>query len=102
LGIERWYVAQVIKGLTMEEKRSMVRMITDEFILSMSPQDRKEMIKTILPGIIDTLMSGMTMVDRKELIETVMPLMITQIGSMKVASHEKKEPKGHSGEDKQS
>jgi hypothetical protein len=99
LGIERWYVDQVIKGLTLEEKRSMVRMITDEFILSMRPQERKEMIKTILPGIIDTLMSGMTMVDRKELIETVVPLMILQIGSMRVAPREKKEPKGHTGEE---
>jgi hypothetical protein len=100
LGIERWYVAQVIKGLTMEEKRSMVRMITDEFIMSMSPQDRKEMVKIVLPGIVDTLMSGMTMNDRKELIETVMPLMITQIGSMKVTAHDKKETKSHTGEDK--
>jgi hypothetical protein len=98
LGIERWYVAQVIKGLTFEEKQTMVRMITDEFIMNMSMQDRKEMIKIVLPGIIDTLMSGMTMNDRKELIETIMPLIIAQIGSTKMTAHEKKEPKSHTME----
>ena len=83
MDIERWYVAQVIKGLTFEKKQILVRIIIDEFIMSISTQDRKEMIKIVLPGIADTLMSGMTMNDRKELIETIMPLIIAQIGLKK-------------------
>lgn len=39
MGLEQWYATQFIKGLTKEEKLSMVRMITYEFMVSMSPQD---------------------------------------------------------------
>jgi hypothetical protein len=95
LGLEQWYISQVIKGLTNEEKQSMVRMITDEFITSMSPQDRKDMVKIVLPHIVDRLMSGMTLGDRKELVETIVPLMIAQVGAAKTAVHDQKEKKAH-------
>jgi hypothetical protein len=95
LGLEQWYVSQIIKGLNNEEKQTMVRMITNEFISSMSPQDRKDMVKIVLPDIVDRLMAGMTQDDRKELIGNIMPLMIAQLGNEKEPVHERKESKDH-------
>ncbi len=95
MGIEQWYITQVIKGLNKEEKQSMVRMITDEFIMSMSPEDRKDMVKVVLPDIIDRLMAGMTPSDRTDLIKTIMPLMIAQIGSATEPYQGKKETRNH-------
>ena len=57
----------LVKGLTKEEKQAMVRMMTDEFIASMSPQERKEMVKIVLPDIIQRLMTDTDFSDRKEL-----------------------------------
>ena len=93
MGIEQWYVSQIIKGLNNEERQSMVKMITDEFIASMSPQDRKDLVKIVLPDIVDRLMAGMTHNDRKELIGTIMPLMIAQLGEGKVVAHDNKDSK---------
>ena len=95
MGLERWYVSQIIKGLNNDEKRSMVKMITDEFINSMSPQARKELMKIVLPDIVDRLMAGMNHDDRKELIGTIMPLMIAQLGEEKDPARDKKETKAH-------
>jgi hypothetical protein len=95
LGLEKWYVTQIIKGLSNDEKRSMVKMITDEFINSMSPQDRKELMKVVLPDIVDRLMAGMNHDDRKDLIGTIMPLMIAQLGEEKDSARVKKETKAH-------
>ena len=93
MGLEQWYASQIIKGLNNEEKQSMVKMITDEFINSMSPQDRKELMKTVLPDIVDRLMAGMNHEDRKDLIGTIMPLMIAQLGGEKESARDKKETK---------
>jgi hypothetical protein len=95
LGLEQWYVSQIIKGLNNEEKQTMVRMITNEFISSMSPQDRKDMVKIVLPDIVDRLMAGMTQDDRRELIGNIMPLMIAQLGDEKEPVHERKDGKDH-------
>jgi hypothetical protein len=89
LSLEQWYVTQLVKGLNNQEKQSMVRMITEEFISSMSPQDRKEMVKIVLPDIVDRLVAGMTSEDRKELIRSIMPLMIAQLGETKDAQGKK-------------
>jgi hypothetical protein len=93
LGLERWYVSQIIRGLSNEEKQSLVRMITDEFIASMSAQDRKEMVRTVLPDIVDQLMAGMNHADRKELIGEIMPVMISQLGQTEGTAHEKRNGK---------
>ena len=100
MGLEQWYATHLIKGLTKGEKLSMVRTITDEFITSMSPQDRKDMLRIVLPDIVDRLMSGMTSGDRKELVDAIMP-MIAQMGSAHGANHDKKEIKNRL-EDKES
>jgi hypothetical protein len=90
MGLEQWYISQVIKGLSKEEKQAMVKAITDEFIMSMSPPDRKELVKIVLPDMVERLMTGMTLSDRKELVEMIMPLMIAQMGTTEVAAHDKK------------
>jgi hypothetical protein len=95
LGLERWYVSQIIKGLNNEERQSMVKMITEEFISSMNPQDRKELMKIVLPDIVDRLMAGMNHDDRKDLIGTIMPLMIAQLGEEKDSALDKKKTKAH-------
>jgi hypothetical protein len=93
LGLEQWYISQILKGLTKEEKQTMVRTITDEFISSMSPQERKETVRIVLPDIVNRLMADMTFNDRKELVEMLMPLMVAQMGEVKAATREKKESK---------
>ena len=93
MGLEQLYISNIIRSLSKEEKLEIARTITDEFISSMSPQDRKEMVKMFLPDIIDRLMTDMPFHDRKELVEAVVPIMIAQISVQKEASSVKKEPK---------
>jgi hypothetical protein len=85
----------MVKGLNSDEKQSMVRMITEEFISSMSPQERKEMVRMVLPDIVDRLMIGMTHDDRKELIGSIMPLMLAQLGNTKEEARDKRNSKAH-------
>jgi hypothetical protein len=90
LSLEQLYISHLVKGLTKDEKQAMVKMMTDEFIASMSPQERKEMVKIVLPDIVQRLMTGTTISDRKELAESIMTLLMSQTGEAKNA-HEKKE-----------
>lgn len=96
MGLEQLYISHLVKGLTKDEKQAMVKMMTDEFIASMSPQERKEMVKIVLPDIIQRLMTGTTVSDRKELAESIMTLLMSQTGEAKTANHDKKEsrPRG--------
>ncbi len=89
MNLERWYVSRIVNGLNNEEKRSMVRMITGEFISSMSPQERKDLVMVVLPDIVDQLMSGMTCEERKDLVKSVMPLMISRLGEGKKTGRDK-------------
>ena len=52
MGLEQLYVSHLIKGLTKEEKQAIVKIMTDEFIASMSPQERKEMVKIVPADIL--------------------------------------------------
>jgi hypothetical protein len=78
LSLEQLYVSHLIKGLTNEEKQAMVKMTAHEFIASLNPKDRKELVKILLPDIVDRLVEGMSISDRKELVELIMTLMTVQ------------------------
>jgi hypothetical protein len=81
--------------MSKEEKMAMVKMMTDEFISSMSTDERKEMIKIILPDIAERLMVGTTAGDRKELVEFIMAQMMARMTETDTTVHDKKENKTH-------
>jgi hypothetical protein len=93
LSLEQLYVRTLIKGLTKGEKQAMVKMMTDEFINSMSADERKEMIKIILPDIAEKLMVGTTADDRKELVEFIMAQMVTKMTGTNSTVRDKRENK---------
>ena len=90
MSLEQLYISHLVKGLSKEEKLAMVKMMTDEFIASMSSKDRKELVKIVLPDIVERLMVGTTVSDRKELLELIMTLMIGQLDEAKNATHDNK------------
>jgi hypothetical protein len=98
LSLEQLYISHLIKGLTKEEKQAMVKMMTDEFIASLNPKDQKELVKILLPDIVDRLIEGMTISDRKELVELIMTLMTVPMGKTKNAARDNKENRSN-GED---
>ena len=90
MSLEQLYVSHLVKGLSKEEKQAMVKMMTDEFIASMSSNDRRELVKIVLPDIVDRMMAGTTISDRRELLELIMTLMSEQLGETKTSTHDKK------------
>lgn len=95
MSLEQLYVHQLIKGLTKEEKQAMVKMMTDEFIASMGTEERKEMIKIILPDIAERLMAGTSADDRKELAQFIMAQMVAKMTETNTPVRDKKENKNH-------
>ena len=95
MGLEQLYVSHLIKGLSKEEKQAMVKMITEEFIASMSSQDRKELVKILLPDIVDRLMVGTTAADREELVESILARITAHTGETKSTAHDRKGTRSH-------
>lgn len=69
--------------------------MTDEFIASMGTEERKEMIKIILPDIAERLMAGTSADDRKELAQFIMAQMVAKMTETNTPVRDKKENKNH-------
>jgi len=75
LSIEERYIKRMVKGMSKEEKQSLVSKMMDEFFASMPPEEKKELLKQIVPRMMEKMMEGMTAEDKQELMSSMMSQM---------------------------
>jgi hypothetical protein len=81
MGIKEWYVRREIKGMSKKEKNLFLHQMVDEFLGSMPISDKKELIKELVPQIMNQMMDGLTPADKKEVMESIMPVIAFQLAS---------------------
>jgi len=70
---------RLVKGMSREEKQSMMGKMTDEFFASMTSEEKKELMKQMMPKMMEKMMEGMTAEDKQELMSSMMPTMLSQM-----------------------
>lgn len=78
LGLE-WYIKGILGGMSREEKQSMMVKMVDGFFSSMTPEEKKELMKQMMPRMMEKIIEGMTRRDKQELISTIMPAIMSQM-----------------------
>jgi hypothetical protein len=79
LGLKEWYMKRMVRGMSSEEKQSMMEKMMDEFFASMTSEERKELMKQMMPKMLEKIMEGMTAEDKQELMGSMMPAMMSQM-----------------------
>jgi len=79
MGLKEWYMKRMVRGMSREEKQSMMEKMMDEFFASMTSEDKKELMKQMMPKMMEKMMEGMTAEDKQELMGSMMPSMMTQM-----------------------
>ncbi len=70
---------RTIRKMDTEEKKSMMKNIADEFLGSMTLEERKELMQQLMPQMMEKIMEGLTMEDRQQLMSSMMPTMMSQM-----------------------
>jgi len=70
---------RVVKGMSREEKQSMMVKMMDMFFGSMGSEEKKEFMKQMMPKMMEKMMEGMTAEDKQELMSSMMPTMMSQM-----------------------
>jgi len=61
----------VIRGMDKPERERMIALMLDEFLHSMTMEERKEMMARFIPEIVSRVMEGVSPEDRKTVLEAV-------------------------------
>jgi len=77
--MKEWYMDRTVKGMSAQEKKSMVSTMMDKFFDSMSAEEKKEMMSDMMPKMMDRMFEGMSRQDKMELMGTMMPKMMAQM-----------------------
>ncbi len=83
----------VIRGMDKQERERIIALMLDEFLHSMTMEERKEMMAKFIPEIVSRVMEGVSPEDRKTVLEAV----ISAIHHPELHSKEKRP--GHEGKD---
>lgn len=83
----------VIRGMDKQERERMIALMLDEFLHSMTMEERKEMMAKFIPEIVSRVMEGVSPEDRKTVLEAV----ISAIHHPELHSKEKRPE--HEGKD---
>ena len=70
---------RMVRGMSREEKQSMMEKMMDEFFASMTSEDKKELMKQMMPKMMEKMMEGMSTEDKQELMGSMMPAMMSQM-----------------------
>ncbi|MCP8312835.1 MAG: hypothetical protein H3Z53_00455 [archaeon] len=70
---------RMVKGMSREEKQSMMAKMMDEFFASMTSEEKKDLMKQMMPKMMEKMMEGMTVKDKQELMGSMMPAMMSQM-----------------------
>jgi len=79
LGLKEWYMKRMVRGMSREEKQSMMEKMMGEFFASMTSEEKKELMKQMMPKMMEKMMEGMTVEDKQELMGSMMPAMMSQM-----------------------
>jgi len=79
LGLKEWYMKRVVRGMSKEEKQSIMCEMMDEFFANMTSEEKKELMKQMMLKMMEKIMDGMTTEDKQELMGPMMPAMMAQI-----------------------
>ncbi len=74
---------ELIQSMTKEERQHFADTLMAEFLRAMPREERKEMLYSILPKLIDETLHGMTLEEKKHVIESVVDLMKSNIANEK-------------------
>ena len=79
MGLREWFMRRTVKGMSSEEKESMMGKMMDEFFASMTSEEKKELMAKMMPEMMEKMLEGMTAEDRQELMGSLMPAMMSQM-----------------------
>nr|MDO8099383.1 hypothetical protein [Candidatus Njordarchaeota archaeon] len=79
LGLKEWCMKRMVRGMSKEEKQSMMEKMMDEFFASMTSEEKKELMKQMMPKMMEKMTEGMTAEDKQELLGSMMPTMMSQM-----------------------
>jgi len=79
LGLKEWYMKRMVRGMTSEEKQSMMEKMMDEFFASMTSEQKKELMEKMMLKMTEKMMEGMTSEDKQELMASMMPAVMSQM-----------------------
>jgi len=79
LRLKEWYMKRMVKGMSKEERQSMMVKMMDMFFGSMTVEEKKDFMKQMMPKMMEKMMEGMTAEDKQELMSSMMPTMVSQM-----------------------
>jgi hypothetical protein len=74
-----WYMDRTVKSMSAQEKKSMMTTMMDKFFDSMTAEEKKDMMKAMMPLMMDRMLGGMSPEDKMQLMSTMMPMMMAQM-----------------------
>jgi len=66
---------ELIQSMSREERQHFVDILLNDFLAMMSPEEKKEMMRRVLPQIIGETMKDMTAHERRQTVSEVVTLM---------------------------
>jgi hypothetical protein len=78
MGMKEWYMDRTVKSMSAQEKKSMMMTMMDKFFDSMTAEEKKEMMNAMMPQM-DRMLGGMSPEDKMGLMGTMMPRMMAQM-----------------------
>lgn len=66
---------ELIQSMSREERQHFVDILLNDFLAMMSPEEKKEMMRRVLPQIIGETMKDMTAHERRQMVSEAVNLM---------------------------
>lgn len=79
MGIKGWFMKRTVRGMSGEEKESMMEKMMEEFFAGMTSEEKKGLLQQMMPQMMENMMKGLTSKDRQELMGSMMPSMMAQM-----------------------
>ena len=79
--VREWFANRMFRKMGEEERQGMMNMMMDKFLADMSPDERKQIMRTMMPRMMETMFEGISAEDRRELMMSMMPMMMSQMFS---------------------
>jgi hypothetical protein len=71
---------ELIQSMSKEERQHFVDLLLEDFLVIMSPLEKKDMMRRVLPQIIDGTMKDMTIQEKEQMVDEVVSLMRSNLG----------------------
>jgi hypothetical protein len=81
VALTEWFVKQAIGAMSKEDKERAIVLAANELISSLDVEDRKKIIKELMPTVLDGMMKEMSADDKKEIMQALMPALMMQMAA---------------------